>query len=137
MQPPSSPAALDLRVCRWTPFDDTIAIEGVALAGATMRAQVRAYPDAAGAALIDLQTATPPAEGLSASVDASGPVPVTAIRIIINETTIEGLLPFPGNGTEPGQDVELAWDMHVTATGFKKGRWFQGRFVIAPGSTQA
>lgn len=137
MAGPTEPGSVDLRVNRWVPFDDTIGIEGIDLDGATLLMQVRAYRDAPGAALIDLTNATPPAQGLSVSVETVEGMPTSTIRIMISEATIEALLPFPGNGVEPGADVVLAWDMLISDTGLTKARWFEGAFIIVPGATQA
>lgn len=132
MPAPTSPAQVTLRVPRWSPFDDTIQISGVDLSGATMLMQVRPYRDAPGAALINLATVAAPGEGVSVSVDTSGILPVSTVRIIINEPTIEGL-PF---GANPGADVPLKWDMLISKTGMKKARWFEGDFIVTAGVTQ-
>ncbi|MEG3152990.1 hypothetical protein U1769_24115 [Sphingomonas sp. ZT3P38] len=137
MAGPTEPGSVDLRVNRWVPFDDMIGIEGADLSDATMLMQVRAYRDAPGDPLISLVNAAPPAQGLSVSAETVEGMPTSTIRIMINETTIEGLLPFPANGVEPGADVVLVWDLLLSKTGFTKARWFEGAFIIVPGATQA
>ncbi len=136
MSNPTEPAALHLRAKRWVPYDDKIVIRGVDMTGADLKSQIRLYPDAPGDPLVSLVLAPPPAQGLSVSVAIEEGVPVSTIRMLINETTIEQLLPFATNGTEPGEEVKLAWDMLITVFGLRKARWFQGRFIIVPGSTQ-
>jgi hypothetical protein len=137
MVAPTTAGVLDLRVQRWQPFDDTIDIEGVDMTGVTLSMQVRAYRDAPGAALLDLGTVSPTGQGLSVSVATVDGAPVSTIRILINETTIEGLLPFPANGVEPGADVTLQYAIIISGIGFRKARWFEGAFTIIPGANQA
>lgn len=136
MSNPTEPAVLHLRAKRWVPYDDKIIIRGVDMTGASLKAQIRLYPDAPGDPLVSLTNSTPLAQGLSVSVADDAGVPVSTIRMLINETTIEQLLPFASNGTEPGAEVKLSWDMLITVTGMRKARWFQGNFIIVPGSTQ-
>lgn len=138
MAGPTEPGQVVWRAKRWEPFDDSITIEGVDLSSITTATmQVRAYRDAPGAALIDLSLVAPPAQGLSISVSTTEGVPTSVIRVLINETTIETLLPFPANGVEPGADVNLAGGIILAGTGFKKTRWFEGPFIIVPGANQA
>lgn len=121
---------------RWQPFKETFPIEDIDFTGATLAMQVRQYPDAPGDPLISLTNQTSPAQGLSVSVATVDGVTTSTIEVRINETTIEALLPFPDNGVEAGQPVGLVYDMHITATGFPKHRWFYGSFTIKPGVTQ-
>lgn len=133
MTAPTYPARLNLTAYLWSPFDRTISIENIDLTGAALLMQVRSSRDAPGAALIALTQLAAPAQGVSLSVDTTGLLPVTKIRIIINETTIEGLRPLlPGPADQP---VTLKWDMLVTPSGEKKMRWLEGDFVIDPGVT--
>lgn len=131
-----TPATEDLRAYRWTQFKELFPIEGIDLTGASFAMQVRQYPDATGDPLISLTDATSPAQGISLSVATVGGLPTSTIEVRINETTIEGLYPFPANGLEPGQEVKLAYDMHITLSSLGKRRWFQGVFIIVPGVTQ-
>lgn len=134
---PTTPGRKDWRAYRWAVFDETIVVEGADLAGAALLMQVRGYRDAPGAPLIDLVLAALPAQGLSVTVATVAGLPTSTIRIRINETTIEQLLPFSASGLEPGAEVELVWDMLITPAGQVKSRWFEGLFIIVPGATQA
>lgn len=131
-----SAAQGDLRVQRWSPKRFQIPCEGFDFEGQALTMQVRAYRDAPGAAVIDLATTAAPAEGLSVSTDRSGTLPVSTLDIRINETTIEGALPFPASGVEAGADVVLAYAIHVGA-GAAKFRFLEGAFIIEPGANQA
>jgi hypothetical protein len=132
-----TPGTLALTVQRGTPFVYRIDFPGLDLTTAGLAAQVRLYRDQPGAALISLGAAQPLAEGLSVETasDADG-VPTSTLQIRINETTIEQLLPFPQNGLEPAQPVELAWDLHLTISPVGKRRWIEGPFTISPGVTR-
>ena len=130
-----TPVVEDLYAYRWTPFLELFPIEGIDLTGATLAMEVRPYRDAPGSALITLAPAVSSAEGLSLSVATAGGIPTTTIAVRINETTIEALLPFPASGVEPGANVSLVYDMHITATGLGKRRWFEGAFIVVPGVT--
>ena len=135
---PTRPGPKNWSVSRWVPFIDMIGVRGIDLSGATLLMQVRAYRDAPGAPLVNLANADPPAQGLSVSVVTESGVPTSTIKIRINETTIENLLPFPASGVEPGADVPLVWDLLVAKAGVvEKSRWFEGAFTIVPGVTQA
>ncbi|MDO7843463.1 hypothetical protein [Sphingomonas immobilis] len=136
MAGPTTPGRVNWRVNRWVPFVDTIAVRGIDLSAGPFLMQVRLFRDAPGAPLLNLVAAAANAEGISASVATSGGVPTTTIQIRVNETTIEGLLPYPGNGVQPGADVPLVWDMLI-GSGATKSRWFEGSFTIIPGVTQA
>ncbi len=125
-----------LVVQRWAPKRFDIPCEGFDFTGQPLTMQVRAYPDAPGAALIDLADTASPAEGLSVSVETVAGLTTSTIQIRINETTIENLLPFDTNGTEPGQNVVLAYAIHV-GSGSAKRRFIQGNFIIEPGANQA
>src|SRR5690606_18954517 len=110
----------DLVVPRWTPWKHEIDVVGLDLPGGTFAMQVRLYRDAPGDPLIDLENATAPAEGISVSVAEIDDEPVSTLTIRINETTIEGVLPFAvSSGSpnrSPGADVALVWDLHISAT---------------------
>lgn len=126
----------DLRVERWVPAKFDIPCIGFDLSGQALTMQVRAYRDQPGDPMLDLATTASPSEGLSVSVATAGGIPTSTIQIRINETTIEGLLPFPANGTEPGAEVVLAYALHVGA-GAAKRRFLEGQFTIVPGANQA
>lgn len=128
---------LDIYANRYQPFSYLIDAPGLDFTGATMAMQVREYPDAQGAPLLDLSNATPPAQGLSVSVAMDGEgIPTSTFRIIINETTIEGLVAPPVGFNDCGNDVTLYYDLVITGGGYPKTRWAQGKFIILAGVTQ-
>jgi len=59
-------------------------------------------------------------------------VELSLVRLRINETTMEAL-PLPG---ERGNDLEYAWDLHVTPSGGIKDKYLGGKFTIRAGVTQ-
>lgn len=130
----------DLVANRWQAFKHTIALEGFDLTGGTFLVHLRLYRDAPGDPLIALSNATSPAEGISVSVETVEGLPTSTIEMRINETTIEGLLPFLVTDGQPnrkaGTDPVLVWDIHITATGLPKTRLLEGTFTIRGGSTQ-
>lgn len=128
-----TPGHLDLVVQRWTPFVYQIDFEGLDFTGATMAMQARLYRDAPGAPLIDLINAAANAEGLSVTVATVDGVPASTVQIRINETTAEGLLL---NAGAPGDDVKIAYDLHITGGGLPKTRWVEGSLIIRAGATQ-
>lgn len=131
------PGPLPLVVQRGTPFVYRIDFPGLDLSEAGLAAQVRLYKDQPGAPLINLVKAQPQAEGLSVTVVTSEQgVPTSTLQIRINETTIENTLPFPTNGTEPNDRVDLVWDLHLTISPVGKRRWVEGPFIITPGVTR-
>jgi hypothetical protein len=132
-----TPGTLPLVVQRGTPFVYRIDFPGLDLSEAGLAAQVRLYRDQPGAPLINLAKAQAQAEGLSVTVvsDNEG-VPTSTLQIRINETTIENTLPFPNNGTEPNDRVDLVWDLHLTISPVGKRRWIEGPFIITPGVTR-
>lgn len=127
-------AQVPLIADRWTAFVRTLVFRGVDLTGADFRAQVRLYPDALGAPLIDLQTvSSAAAQGLRLiSVVQEDGRPVSRIGLRINESTMEAM---PQQG-EIGTDLELAWDLHVTPAGGLKQRRLFGPFIVRAGVTQ-
>lgn len=131
----NEPGRLNLRVPRWTPFVYEIAFVGLDFTGASMKLDVRTYRDATGSALISLSNASAGSQGLSVAVATSGGVTTSTVTINISEATIEGVLPFPANGQEPGSDVYLKYDLHVTSESLKR-RWLEGDFIILAGVTQ-
>lgn len=154
----NSPGRYDIGADRWVACIRNLSFVGVDFTGATFIAQVRLTPDAPGAALVDLSTVlTSSAEGVrlvyggtdtvanhiaaermtGAMAEAAGLEPADAVALSqvglrINETTMEGL-PFPD---ERGDDLALAWDMHITPSGGVKDKWIGGTFTVRAGATQ-
>jgi len=125
-----TPARVDLVAQRWTPFVDITAIEGFDLSAATFAMQVRLYRDAPGSPLLSLTNAASNAQGVSVSVAEVDGQDVSSVQIRINETTLESLL------VNPGEDVKLVYDLHITTAGLGKVRWMEGSFNIRAGATQ-
>lgn len=149
-----TPALLPLAGDRWTPFTSTLQLEGVDLTGAALAAQVRLYPDAPFDPLVNLaQVFTGSAEGIRIiyagsdtvanhiaagrieevpdSMEPGDTLVLTLLGIRINESTME-VMP---EGL-PGQDVVVAWDVHVTPSGELKQKWLYGPFTIRAGVTR-
>lgn len=128
-----TPGTLPIRAQRWTPFIYLIDFIGYNFVSASFGMHVRLRPDAPGSALITLAGAASPAEGISATVVTTGGVPTSTVEIRIAEATLEGVLLNAGRA---GEDVVLAYDLHITGGGLPKTRWVQGSFTIEPGVTQ-
>lgn len=124
---------------RWTPFLDTVEVEGLDMAGGTFAMQVRLYKDAPGDPLLSLSNATAGTQGLSVTSSEIDDVPVSVITVQIDEATIEAILPFAVTDGSPnrraGSDLVLAYDLIATATGFPKQRLIEGDFTIKAGVT--
>lgn len=130
------PAQEDLRVYRWAPVVEAFPFEGLDMSGATFALEVRLYRDAPGISLLSLGNAASNAQGISLTIEEDEDVPTSVVQVRINETTLERLLPFPGNGLEPGEEVRLSYDLQITMPDFGKRRWVEGAFIIVPGVTQ-
>ena len=133
-----TPINLDLSASKRVPFDLSIAIMGVDYSGAVLAMQIRTEPGNTATPLIDLTTAAPPAQGLSASYNSGFPDPeeelpngASTVRIIISEATLEGL-PYAG---DPAKPLTLFYDIHITPSGGAKQLFCGGRFVVNPGVT--
>lgn len=128
------PILADKRV----PFDNDIAFQLVDYSGATAAMEIRPEPGGQGAALVTLGASVSGGEGIVISYDANypdtdGELPdgATLVRLIINETTIEGL----AYGTPASEPVVLHYDLHLTPSGSKKFVLCGGTFTISPGVT--
>ena len=120
------------------PFDDTIPAMVVNYDGAAPLMEIRAEPGAPGDPIVTLGASTSAGEGMTVTYDANYPDPdgvlpdgATIVRIIINETTLEGL----EYGADPSQPVELYYDIHLTPSGGKKFIFCGGKFTVTPGVT--
>ena len=120
------PADIDLRAYRGVPFIDVTAFEGQDYASATFTMELRRFRDAPGDPLVALANAVASAQGISCSIATDGGVLTSAVRIQINETTIEGL----AKTSPAGGDLELAYALDVTGGGLGKHRRMQGRFIV-------
>lgn len=130
-----TPGALDIVVYRNTPFLDDIRFVGLDFTGGTFAMQVRLLPGTAGSALISLTNQTAGTQGLSVVVTTESGVSVSTLKIQIDESTIDTLLPASSNGQKAGTDVVLFYDLIITGGGVPKTRWLEGRFTIAEGVT--
>jgi hypothetical protein len=119
---------VDLAADRWTPFVYTIDVTGIDLSDASIHAQVRLYPDAAGDPLIDLPLVTTGSDGVKLiSVDTTGPLPVSHLQIQIAAATVAAM----PEATEIGNDLALAWDIIIN-----NARWLYGAFTVRAGVTR-
>lgn len=149
------PTRLDLSGDRWVPFIRTLPVVNEDLTNAAFAMQVRVTPDAIGTPLVSLTTVTSASaegvrlvsavsstvaehiaadrlESVPSGYEESTVVLVSTLGIRINETTME-TLPFP---VERGDDVALAWDIHITPNGGNKDRYAWGTFTVRAGVTQ-
>jgi hypothetical protein len=125
------PGNAPLRAFRNTPLVQEITVANYDFSAATFAAQVRAYKDAPGSALITLGNASAGSQGISCTYAGT----TSTILLQIDEATIDALLPYPTNGVKQGADVVLYWDFIVTGGGLIKTRLLQGTFTIEPGVT--
>lgn len=119
--------AWHLRAPRTVALPATATIRNVDLTGATFLLEIRDRRDG-GALRASLGTASSAAEeGVRvASVDTSGALPVTALSILINETTMEAMPASP----DPGTDYDIWWGMHITPAGGIKFLAFDAKFTL-------
>lgn len=122
------------------PFDDTVPDLRADYTGATPLMEIRPEPGGTGTALVSLGASVSGGQGIALTYDAGyeqvhNGVTFTGaslIRILINETTLEGL----AYGADPADPVALHYDLHLTPSGGKKFIAFAGTFTIYPGVTQ-
>lgn len=149
------PARIDIAADRWVACIRTISFVALDFTGATFVAQVRMTPDLAGTPLISLATvggtgiegihllyaglATVSAhigagrlEVAPSGYELTDNIFLSQLWFRINETSMEAL-PLPA---EVGDDLELAWDMHITPLGGIKDKYAGGQFVVRAGVTQ-
>lgn len=134
----TAPVEINIAAEKRVPFDDSIAEMGADYSGATPAMEIRAEPGDQGTALVSLGASSSGSEGIVVTYDSDYPDPegvlpdgATLVRIIINETTLEGL----DYGGDPAEPVTLYYDIHLTPSGGKKFVFSQGKFIINPGVT--
>lgn len=131
---PTIPIVASKRV----PFDDSIAMMGVDYSGANVAMEIRPEPGGTGTAMVSLGASISGGQGLTVTYDADYPDPdgtmpdgATLVRVIINETTLEGL----AYGADRADPVTLHYDIHLTPSGGKKFVFCAGTFTVTPGVT--
>lgn len=129
---------IDILAYKRVPFDDTIIEVGVDYSGATAAMEIRAEPGDQGSPLIELGMSVAGGQGIAITHDAAYPDPETGtpgdastVRIIINETTLEGV----GYGVDPEAPLTLHYDLHLTPASGKKFIFARGLFILSPGVT--
>lgn len=150
-----SPGNLPLAGDRWTPLGLTLQFIDYDLTSATFAMQVRLAGDTPGTPLADLGTVTSSAaegvrliyggtdtvanhiaagriEDVPSGYVSTDTLVLSLVGVRINESTMEAM----PEGDEPGDDVVLAWDLHITPLGGLKDRWLFGTFTVRAGATQ-
>ena len=134
----ANPPTINIVAPKRVPFDDTIPMMGLDYSGATPAMEIRPEPGDSGTALVSLGASTSGSQGIVVTWDAGYPDPdgimddgASIVRIIINETTLEGL----AYGADPADDVVLHYDLHLTPSGGKKFVYCSGTFTVSPGVT--
>ena len=115
------PGRLPLVGNRYTPFVYSIDVVGVDLTGASILAQIRISPDAAGEPIASFAT------GLS--VTTTNGIPTSTIDLTLTEASMTAM----PEAAEIGNAVALAWDMVVTTADTTKFVLVGGSFTINPG----
>jgi hypothetical protein len=134
----ASPPQINIVASKRVPFDDTIPMMGVDYSGATPLMEIRPEPGGTGDPLVSLEASVAGGEGIVVSWDADFPDPdgimadgATIVRVIINETTLEGL----AYNAPPESDLTLYYDIHLTPVDGKKFVYCSGTFTVSPGVT--
>ncbi|WBO23925.1 hypothetical protein [Sphingomonas abietis] len=120
--------SVPLSIDRGAPRVLRISITGIdlSLAGTSWHAQVRLYPDAAGAPVVDLpQTTDGTVSGVRlAGTDLTGLLPVSFLDV-----QVAGSVNFPA-ASEVGDNADLAWDLFVTVPGLPSTKWIAGPVAV-------
>lgn len=136
----AAPPQIPLLAPKRVPFDDKVPDFRGDYTGATPLMEIRPEPGGDGDPLVSLGPSVSGGEGIAITYDAdydfvhNGTTYTGAslIRIIVNETTLEGL----AYGADPADPVTLYYDLHLTPSGGKKFIAFSGTFTIDPGVTR-
>lgn len=125
------PARLDLRADRWGDWECLFQLGTagvfVDLAGCLVRMAVRDYPDAPGAALIDLEPLGETDQGTYLVAPATG-----LVSARIYTATLQALRA----DYDPARRRRLAWDLRVTDSGGFSEVYLYGAFDVFPGVVQ-
>ncbi|WBO21986.1 hypothetical protein [Sphingomonas abietis] len=120
--------SVPLSIDRGAPRVLRISITGIdlSLSGTSWHAQVRLYPDAAGAPVVDLpQTTDGTVSGVRlAGTDLTGLLPVSFLDV-----QVAGSVNFPP-ASEVGDNADLAWDLFVTVPGLPSTKWIAGPVAV-------
>lgn len=136
------PAAHIWRAPRNAIFVRTVRVPFYDLRNQPQVMELRVHPDAPGDPQLSLLPAAAGSQGLSVAFEpavtglvgtAIATFPVSTITIQIDRATIQKMLPFLTNGTEPAQDVVLAFDHLITLPGSPLLPLISGSFIIEPG----
>lgn len=123
-------------------FVRTVRVPFFDLRGQAQLLQIRLQPDAPGDPQLSLRPAPAGTQGLSVAYEpavtglvgsAITTFQVSTITIQIDRATLQALLPFDVNGTEPGQNVTLAFDHLIALPGASLLPLISGSFIIEPG----
>lgn len=129
-----TPGTLNLRLDRGKAVLRTFTIKGLDLTSATFRASVRAYPDAAGSALISLPKVTNTDDGMKfVSVETVDGLPVSTVQMQIAAATMGAVIPAAGKYGTPGNPVVSwlgNWDLDITPTGGIEEVYVRGAFQV-------
>ena len=135
-------AAHSWRAPRNAPFKRTVRVPFHDLRNQAQLLQIREHADASGVALLSLSPAAAGTQGLSVGFEpavtglvgaAIATFVVSTITIQIDRATVQALLPFATNGSDPGQDVILAFDHLIALPGASLLPLISGSFIIEPG----
>lgn len=149
------PGRYDIGADRWVACIRSLSFVGLDFTGATFLAHIRLHPDYPGFPLVALATVGSAAsEGIHLAYSgtdtianhiaagrinevppgytSASSVQISVVGLRVNETTME-MLPFPA---ELGDELVLAWDMHITPSGGIKDKYLGGAFTVRPGATQ-
>jgi len=130
----AQPTKHDLYAQRNVQFGDAFSIEGVNLAGAELKMEIRLNRETEGAALVTMEVETDPEleEALYITVDTSGIQPVSTITMKISRGVLSQL-PFSANRYS---DAVFKYDLVTTGVGFSAQRvFFRGDFILEGGVT--
>lgn len=124
-----TPARIDLRVDRTKAVRITFRVKGYDLTSATFRSQLRLYPDAPGAPVVDLPLVTDTSNGMKfLDVETIEGVPVSTIQMQIAPATMgSGAIPAARLGDD---HIDLAWDLNLTPVGEVEAVYARGVFRI-------
>jgi hypothetical protein len=147
------PAKIDLRADRRVPFVRIFAFVDFDFTGASFKMEIRDYPDASGSARITLNTVSSEVQGVRLLYGASDtvqdhilagrltaippglqlttPVFVSQVKVRIDKANVTAL-PEPA---ELGDDIDLAYDLHITPSGGDEDVYASGLFTVVAGVT--